>query len=254
MGQGVSKKKTIAPAGSSGINGATQTALNAKVNKSGDSMTGALNEAKGADIPSAATTDIGAATGNYIHVTGTTTITALGTIQAGAERTVEFDGILTITHNATSLILPGAQNILTSAGDVAIFRSEGSGNWRCVSYTINSGAYIDYSPTYTGFSVPPTVNAGDARYRMIGYKTCHVIVQTGGGTSNATTTTITLPFSAVGQQTYMVDSLDAGTHFNGSLRTRASSAIADCYKTTVGSTWTNSGNKVSVFSIVYQIE
>src|SRR3990167_8878958 len=39
----------------------------------------AINQAKGTDIASAATADIGAATGNYVVVTGTTTITAFGT-------------------------------------------------------------------------------------------------------------------------------------------------------------------------------
>ena len=50
---------------------------------------------------------------------------------------MRFDGILTLTHNATSLILPGAANIVTSASDVAIFVSFGSGNWRCVSFLHN---------------------------------------------------------------------------------------------------------------------
>jgi hypothetical protein len=104
------------------------------VTTGGATFLGAINEKKGSDIASASTTDIGAATGNYIHVTGTTTITALGTIQAGTRRIVEFDGALTLTHNATSLILPTGANITTAAGDVASFISEGSGNWRCVNY------------------------------------------------------------------------------------------------------------------------
>lgn len=90
--------------------------------------------AKGADIASAATTDIGAATGEFVDVTGTTTITSLGTAAAGIVRTVRFTGALTLTHNATSLQLPGSANITTANGDVAQFRSLGSGNWKCVNY------------------------------------------------------------------------------------------------------------------------
>jgi hypothetical protein len=97
---------------------------------------GRADTAKGADIASATTTDISGATGNYLDVTGTTTITALGTAPAGAERTVQFDGALTLTHNATSLILPGGANITTAAGDVAVFVSEGSGNWRMTDYSV----------------------------------------------------------------------------------------------------------------------
>ena len=108
----------------------------------GGSLTGALNEYQGANIASATTTDIGAATGNYIHITGTTTITGLGTIQAGTERTVIFDGALTLTYNATSLKLPSLASITTAAGDRAIFRSEGSGNWQCIDYVRASGAAL----------------------------------------------------------------------------------------------------------------
>ena len=91
--------------------------------------------AQGADIISAATTDIGAATGEFVNVTGTTTITALGTIGAGVVREVVFTGALTLTHNAVSLILPTAVNITTVAGDVGRFRSLGSGNWKCTFYS-----------------------------------------------------------------------------------------------------------------------
>lgn len=89
---------------------------------------------QGADIASAATTDIGAATGQYVKVTGTTTITALGTVNAGTARFVEFTGSLTLTHNGTSLILPGAANIVTQIGDVGVFVSQGSGNWKMLDY------------------------------------------------------------------------------------------------------------------------
>lgn len=99
------------------------------------SMSGAaFNEAKGANIASATSTPIGAATGNLVHVTGVTTITSFDTVQAGTLREVVFDGILTLTHDATALILPNGANITTAAGDSALFVSEGAGNWRCLVY------------------------------------------------------------------------------------------------------------------------
>lgn len=98
-----------------------------------------INESKGSDIASATTTDIGAATGNFVHITGTTTITGFGTVAAGARRLVVFDGALTLTHNATSLILPTGANITTAAGDTAVCISEGSGNWRVTSYQRKDG-------------------------------------------------------------------------------------------------------------------
>jgi hypothetical protein len=98
--------------------------------------------AQGTNIASATTTDIGAALGNYVNITGTTTITGLGTIAAGAWRNVTFTGALILTYNATSLILPTSANITTAAGDTALFVSEGSGNWRCLFYSRRSGAAL----------------------------------------------------------------------------------------------------------------
>jgi hypothetical protein len=99
------------------------------------------------DIASATTTDIGAAASQNVRVTGTTTITGLGTVAAGTFRRVRFAGALTLTYNATSLILPGAANITTVAGDVAEFISEGSGNWRCVNYEY---ALVQYGSNANG--------------------------------------------------------------------------------------------------------
>jgi len=105
----------------------TQT-FQGKVTLSGAS----LNEAF-AVLASAATVNIGAAAANYIQITGVVAITAFDNVQAGVERTLEFAGALTLTNNAAILLL-GAANITTVAGDVAVFRSEGAGVWRCVSY------------------------------------------------------------------------------------------------------------------------
>jgi len=89
---------------------------------------------KGSDIASAATTDLGAVTGLMHDITGTTTITSFGTVSAGVWKLIKFEGALTLTHNATSLICPGGENITTADGDVALVMSEGSGNWRVLGY------------------------------------------------------------------------------------------------------------------------
>lgn len=102
----------------------------------------AIEWAKGGDLASAGTMNFGTATGNYFDITGTTSIVYLGTSQAGSTRVVQFDGVLTLTHDATQLILPTGADITTAAGDVAIFTSEGSGNWRCVAYTRADGTTL----------------------------------------------------------------------------------------------------------------
>ncbi|QCG97379.1 hypothetical protein E6C67_26770 [Azospirillum sp. TSA2s] len=126
------------------------------VPKAGANLTGALNETA-VTVASAATADIGAAAGNAVRVTGTTTITALGTAQSGARRHVTFSGALTLTHNATSLILPGAANIVTAAGDTAEFESLGSGNWRCMEYNRASGVALPAIGNVLAVPVTPKV-------------------------------------------------------------------------------------------------
>jgi hypothetical protein len=97
---------------------------------------------KGSDISSADSIDPGALQGLAHDVTGTTAITSLGTVAAGIWKILKFEDALTFTHNATSLILPGAANITTANGDVAIMMSEGSGNWRCLSYMKANGNHL----------------------------------------------------------------------------------------------------------------
>lgn len=103
-------------------------------------------------IASAATTDLGSLDEGSLTVSGVVTITALGTVSAGIRKNVVFSGILTLTHNGTSLILPGAANITTAANDRAEFESLGSGNWRCNWYVKADGTAIvgvaDGSITY----------------------------------------------------------------------------------------------------------
>lgn len=105
-------------------------------------MAGGINLAAAADVASATTTNIGAANSNTVRITGTTTITAFDTVAAGIRRSVYFADALTLTHNGTSLILPGGSNITTAANDSAEFLSLGSGNWLCLDYKKQSGTSI----------------------------------------------------------------------------------------------------------------
>jgi len=94
--------------------------------------------AKGADVASANALTLGT-DGNYFDITGTTAITSIGTLGIGTLVCLHFDGILTFTHHGTDLILPGAANITTAAGDEAILIEYASGDWRCINYTKASG-------------------------------------------------------------------------------------------------------------------
>lgn len=116
---------------------------------------------QGSDIASAGTTSIAAAgTSLYAKITGTTTITSFGTVAAGTLRIVEFSGALTLTHNASSLILPGSTNITTAAGDVAFMISLGSGNWKCLTYQTQSGSVVGGFSSLTATSTDAGATAG----------------------------------------------------------------------------------------------
>jgi hypothetical protein len=92
-----------------------------------------LNSMGEVSIASASTCDIGAATTPKVQITGTTTITGFGS-QASAVRFVRFGGALTLTQNATSLILLGGADRVTASGDTGIYVSDSSGHWREWAY------------------------------------------------------------------------------------------------------------------------
>lgn len=106
-------------------------------------------------IASASTTNILGAASEFVLVTGTTTITSFGT-GTNKKRRVRVNNILTITHNATSLVCPGGYSIKTAAGDTFEVVSDASSNARIVSYqrgqvppaTLPVGSVIDYMGTF----------------------------------------------------------------------------------------------------------
>jgi hypothetical protein len=94
---------------------------------------------KGADVVSATALPV-LTDGNYFDVTGTTAVTSINTTGgAGTLIKLHFDAILTLTHHATDLILPGGANITTAAGDEAEFIEYAAGDYRCTSYSKASG-------------------------------------------------------------------------------------------------------------------
>lgn len=105
---------------------------------------GTVDLLTGSNIASAGTVNLDTATGNRVHVTGTTTITAV-TLTRGP-RTVIFDGALTLTHHATNNNLPGAANITTAAGDRAIYESDGTTVY-CIAYIKKDGTAVVELPT-----------------------------------------------------------------------------------------------------------
>jgi microcystin-dependent protein len=97
---------------------------------------------KGDDKASAATVDLATATGWYVDVTGTTTISSFGTVPAGQLFILRFASSLTLTHHATNLILPGGASIVVQPNDTVWMLSLGGGAWRAVNYSSYAGALV----------------------------------------------------------------------------------------------------------------
>ena len=93
---------------------------------------------KGADVSSATATTL-PKTGSSFDITGTTTISSFVGHGVGTVLHVHFDSILTLTHSASALILPGARNIQTAAGDEMTIQEYSAGNFRCLSYSPADG-------------------------------------------------------------------------------------------------------------------
>lgn len=110
----------------------------------------------GSNVASAATTDIGAVAGLFLTVTGVVTITALGSVSAGVWKVLTFAGALTLTHNGTSLICPGAVNLVTTVNDCVMAQSLGAGNWKIYPYyTALSSANATTATTALNLSGTP---------------------------------------------------------------------------------------------------
>lgn len=139
-------------------------------------------------------------------------------------------------------IMPGVQ----AAGNVGITPNQ---------IATLFGTWTSYVPVWTGFSVGPTV--GYARSIKIG-KTCIVQVwTTANGTSDATTTTVTLPFAAAADNVQI--GLITSLANNGSLltspgviATRVNSNIADLFINMAAGAWTASNGKRASFTLIYQ--
>jgi hypothetical protein len=134
---GINIAEGMAP---SGINNAIREMMSqVKEWQSGESGDpSALSQGTEVDLASAATTDIGVQSTNFIRVTGTTTITSFGTNYNGP-KFMRFAGAVTLTNSST-LILPGGANFTTSVGDVLIACPKATSG-------VNDGWYVVQLPT-----------------------------------------------------------------------------------------------------------
>ncbi|MCE4223388.1 hypothetical protein HCU64_06460 [Methylobacterium sp. C25] len=108
-----------------------------------DTATGGVDAlADSVTMVAASLTDLSSARKKKVTITGTVTITSFGPGKH-LERLLTFqDAGLVLTHNATSLKLPGATNITTQAGDTCHATQDSSGNWHVRSYARADGTSL----------------------------------------------------------------------------------------------------------------
>ncbi|CAO4137970.1 hypothetical protein [Methylorubrum extorquens] len=108
--------------------------------------------------------DLGSAPVGKVSVSGSAAINSFGSGRH-LERLVHFfEGGNTITHNATSLVLPGGANIVTGPGDCLHVTSDASGNWRLRAYQRATGRPLLTPTVVAGNSGPTVIPAGATRF------------------------------------------------------------------------------------------
>lgn len=89
-------------------------------------FTGLQTFAAGADIASATTVDLTAATGNLVRITGTTATTGV-TINNGQVVICYPTGAWPLTYHATNMPIKGGESVTVAAGGTVIFSKDGNG-------------------------------------------------------------------------------------------------------------------------------
>ena len=113
-----------------------------------------------ATLLSAVTTDLGTVSSASLYISGANSIQSFGsTTPTGGIKVTLFTGAATLVQNGTSLILPGAANIVQQAGDVSIELALGGGRWQVI---FDSRVLQSCSPS-GGFSCT-TINAKTSTY------------------------------------------------------------------------------------------
>jgi hypothetical protein len=141
----------------------------------GGVMSGFLGLAKGANIASAATINLNAATGNLVHITGATGINTV-TLTAGYQVLAIFDGapLITLSANLRGPPTNNTGTIQMAAGDMALFVGDGSGVtriaqvFRISGQAVNDARYqlADGSRAFT--NAPVVTGAGRTLYAASG--------------------------------------------------------------------------------------
>jgi hypothetical protein len=167
-------------------------------------------EGKGTAIASAATLTLSGPE-RYFHITGSTgPITDIDFTDAvdGRWAWLIFDSTPTLTHNATTLILPGAASIVAAAGDCALFVQDSSDNVICLVYQRAAARPADQTGTYTP-TLTNSTNVASSTATVCQYMRVGDFVMVSGSVRVTAT-------AAAGAETILLMSLPVASDFSGS--------------------------------------
>lgn len=214
-----------------------------------------------ATIASNTTTDLGSSFEASITVSGTTTITGFGSsAPKGAFKLVTFSGILTLTYNVTSMLLPSAASIVTAAGDTALCEHLGSGNWKVHHYTRINGTCVGGGSFKVGSTTRDSSLASSTQdVTGLGFTpkavTILASISTGSpmstGFSDGTTNGCVADYNAIAASAYApaalaVYSIQSGTaNYSGTI-----TMIADGFRIT----WAKTGATTGTITMHYKAE
>lgn len=130
---------------------------------------GVINGSVGAPIASASTINLDAATGNVVHITGTTNINNV-TLAAGSSRTCIFDGILQISSLENIVIQTGGiGHVTTIANSTVVFTGDAAGVVRAVYSSIQStGSGLPVCQNSPSLNSPNLNNASGNSMSLLG--------------------------------------------------------------------------------------
>jgi hypothetical protein len=170
----------------------------------------------------------------------------------------------------TNIVMSGTRNATNSCrviGRINVNQADNN-NWQApgTSLIINRQIFetdwMNYTPTYTGYSTPPATNI--SQYKLIKHDVMVDERETANGTSNSTSTSMTAPiltFTLTNKTWYGImpsfvdNDVVVGTGISGSLAISSNSQTIILYKVpAVSASWTASGGKRVLFNgFVYRV-
>lgn len=229
---------TVTSINASSINASYLSVTNLTVSSLSNFL-GLVNWSQAVPIPTISSLSVATATGNFIDLTGTNTVTSLGVVSAGALRLIRMSGVAPILSSASQTV-PGSTTITSAPNDMALAVSLGSGNWQWGIYQKADGSPIAAPASGLNKLTSGTVTTAVSTVDIVmtaytAYKDKLVIFKFNPSSDNAV---LSARLSTDGGSTY----LSAGNYWYSAVRVDATNGVgANSSNSATSFVFTNSG-------------